>query len=290
MFIKGHKTSQIVNDALTDLAALKKPFALKYNKKESNKQNPFESENTVEFFAYKSDASLFMYGCHSKKRPHNLVVGRMFDHHLLDMMEFGITNFKPISSFPSLKQCRHGSKPLFAVIGSVFNTDYRFKTASNMLVDFYRGEVIDSITLAGLDHVIVLSATDNADTILFRHYAIEMKRSGTKVPKVVLVEIGPSIDLVLRRERLAAPSLQKEAMKKPGQLRAKKKKNISHNVMGDTLGTVHVKAQSMDKMTANVVPAKALRGKGGKRWREETSSTEEGKERGKRQKRMPEGL
>jgi len=33
MFVKGHKTSQIVTEVLNDLHALKKPDALKYNKK-----------------------------------------------------------------------------------------------------------------------------------------------------------------------------------------------------------------------------------------------------------------
>lgn len=32
-----------------------------------------------EFFAQKCDASLFMFGSHSKKRPNNIVIGDVFD-------------------------------------------------------------------------------------------------------------------------------------------------------------------------------------------------------------------
>ena len=76
-----------------------------------------------EFFSDKNDASLFVFGSHSKKRPSNLIfgeisvlrvalrcaltrnvccspfVGRMYDFHVLDMFELGIEVFKPISYF-----------------------------------------------------------------------------------------------------------------------------------------------------------------------------------------------
>lgn len=48
-------------------------FCLNY----SHKEGPFEDETAIEFFSNKSDASLFMYGSHSKKRPHNLVIGKV---------------------------------------------------------------------------------------------------------------------------------------------------------------------------------------------------------------------
>jgi len=36
------------------------------------------------------------YASHSKKRPHNLVIGRMFDFHLYDMVELGVERMKSI--------------------------------------------------------------------------------------------------------------------------------------------------------------------------------------------------
>lgn len=98
-----------------------------------------------------------------------------------------------------------------------------------------------------------------------------MKRSGTKVPKVELVEVGPAVDFEMRRQHLAAPELEKEALRTPFEQITKKQKNISMTPMHDKVGTVHVHAQNVDKMTATIVPAKALRNKGGKRKREDRS-------------------
>lgn len=46
----------------------------------------------------KYDCSLFVVGLHSKKKPHNIVFGRLHDGELLDMFEMGIKNYKPLSS------------------------------------------------------------------------------------------------------------------------------------------------------------------------------------------------
>ena len=46
-------------------------------------------------------------------------------------------------------------------------------------------------------------------------FSICLKKSGSKIPRVELQEMGPSLDLVLRRTQLAAPDLLKTALKRP---------------------------------------------------------------------------
>lgn len=38
-------------------------------------------------------------GSHTKKRPHNLVLGRFFDGHLYDALELGVEGYKSIKAF-----------------------------------------------------------------------------------------------------------------------------------------------------------------------------------------------
>ena len=49
--------------------------------------------------------------------------------------------------------------------------------------------------------------------ILF--YRILLKKSGTQLPRVELEEMGPSLDLVVRRSHLASEDLLKQACRKP---------------------------------------------------------------------------
>jgi hypothetical protein len=82
--------------------------------------------------------------------------------------------------------------------------------------------------------------------------------------------------------------LEREALKVPPELKPKKQKNVSYTPMHDKVGTVHVKAQNVEKITSTIVPAKALRKKGGgsKRKRDERSKSEEDgpRQRKKKQK------
>ena len=86
---------------MRDLATVKKPHSITYSQK--NDIRPFEDATKMEFFCQKNDASLFMFGNHNKKRPHNLILGRMFDAHLLDMVELGVENFTPLQDFKNAK-------------------------------------------------------------------------------------------------------------------------------------------------------------------------------------------
>ena len=81
---------------------MRKPNAVFYGKK--NKDIiPFEDTSKIEFICKKHNASLFTIASHSKKKPHNLVFGRLFDGELLDMIEFGIVGGVPMELFKSVK-------------------------------------------------------------------------------------------------------------------------------------------------------------------------------------------
>ena len=44
---------------------------------------------------------------------------------------------------------------------------------------------------------------------------IMLKKSGSQLPRVELEEMGPSLDLVMRRTQLASDDLMRQACKKP---------------------------------------------------------------------------
>lgn len=77
--------------------ALKRPNAISFSKK--NTVRPFEDASSLEFWAQKNDASLFLVGQSTKKKPNGLVLARMFDGRVLDMCEFGVDKFVSMSEF-----------------------------------------------------------------------------------------------------------------------------------------------------------------------------------------------
>ena len=105
--------------------------------------------------------------------------------------------------------CR--AQPCFVFAGEQFENDARFRLAKSMILDMFRGRLIESINLKvrcsrsyynpfmvhslvlmlrrfcnhgclrlqGLDHVIFVAAVDSR--LLFKTYAIRLKKSGTQV-------------------------------------------------------------------------------------------------------------
>lgn len=127
----------------------------------------FDDETGVEKFSAKFDASLFAFGSHQKKRPNTLILGRMFDQHILDMFEMRITNYIPAKDFkqpaPAL-----GCKPCILLQGTPFEFNEEFKRLGNLMVDWFRGVKVQNIRLQGLETVISLTMIEG--TMLFRVY------------------------------------------------------------------------------------------------------------------------
>uniref|UniRef100_A0AAY5ECJ1 Ribosome production factor 2 homolog n=1 Tax=Electrophorus electricus TaxID=8005 RepID=A0AAY5ECJ1_ELEEL len=243
MILKGGNTSETVTHALKDVYALKKPNAVLYKKK--NIMRPFEDPTSLEFFSKKSDCSLFLFGSHNKKRPNNLIFGRMFDSHVLDMFELGVDRFSSLKDIKSTK-CAEGTKPMLLFAGELFHTDTEYTRLRSVLTDFFRGPTVSAVRLAGLEHVLHFTAQDGK--IYMRSYRVKLKKSGCRTPRVELEEIGPAFDFVLRRTHLASDDLYKTAHRQPRGLKAKKKKNISHDTFGTKYGRLHMQKQNLDKL------------------------------------------
>lgn len=76
---------------------MKKTNSVLFTKR--NDIHPFTDFKPLEHFSTKNDTSLIVLTNHSKKRPHNLTFIRMFDHQVMDMVEFGIKEFFPMAIF-----------------------------------------------------------------------------------------------------------------------------------------------------------------------------------------------
>lgn len=155
---------------------------------------------------------------------------------------------------------------MLVFVGDGFDSVPALDRVKNLLTDFFRGKEVSTINLAGLDHCICvtlrptdgkgeISVSDDGQTVrnatvLLRHYAVALMRSGTKVPKVELTSVGPTLDLEVRRCQLATPERFKHACRLPKELisRARKQKNITVDKLGDKYGQVHVRAQTGDLM------------------------------------------
>lgn len=123
IFVRGTHTGEVVNGVMKDLVrirleqfhfwflfsagdmkmALKRPHAISFSKK--NVVRPFEDATSLEFWAHKNDASMFVLGQSTKKRPNGLIIARMFDGRLLDMCELGVDRFVSMDEFKVRYHC-----------------------------------------------------------------------------------------------------------------------------------------------------------------------------------------
>lgn len=229
--------------ALKAIGYLKRPDAQSLSRREVR---PFEDASSIERLAQRYDAALFGVALHSKKRPDNLVLGRLFDGLVLDMFEFGVLRTPDKGMSKML-----GSKPSLLFVGEW--DDDRGRRLKNFFSDYVRGQDVDKINLAGLDHVFVFTLWD--DTLAIVPHRLRLKKSSTSVPRVTLETDGEPLVLKLRRDHTPSLDVWKTALKQPKALKPKKRKNITTTSLGDTIGKIHVAKQDLDALQVRKVKA-----------------------------------
>lgn len=259
MFLRGKNCSGEVSRLLVDLSNLKKPLVVP--RKRDVNIYPFQDSSFIEKMANTAHTNLIVLGESSKKRKTALVLMRMFNEQLLDAMEIVVSNYQPTSSFKGVKPCSVGAKPLILFQGSGFSsTESQLSRAKNMFLDVFKGVNPKGLSLEGIEHCIVITETEGGK-LLFRVYRLDKKKGESlSVPRVDIVEMGPSFDFTLGRERLPDFSLWKASMRKPAQTsttsssseqkkpKVKKNKNISTDGLGQTIGRIHVGRQDYTKL------------------------------------------
>ncbi|KAI1764255.1 Brix-domain-containing protein [Hypoxylon sp. FL1150] len=255
LFLRGTTCSQVVQDALTDLYSLRQPLAKKFTKK--NAIHPFEDPASLEFFSEKNDTSLIVFGSTSKKRPHTLTLARTFASKILDMLELHIDpeSYRRIAQFKGRKFAV-GLRPMLLFSGTAFDSPVanEYTMAKSMLIDLFKGDTSgDKIDVEGLQYIVSVTAEEPVGddsvkpAIHLRIYLISTKRSGQRLPRVEVEEMGPRMDFRVGRMQEPDEAVLKEAMK-TAKVEEKVKKNVTTDTMGDKIGRIHLGRQDLSEL------------------------------------------
>lgn len=267
LLLKGVSCSAAMASVLQELRSMQAPNVKLLSKK--NQLVPFDTDGqqSLEFLTTKNDCALFAVASSNKKRPANLIMGRTFDHQILDLAELNILRFKSMKDYGgSVPKKKIGSKPMMLFVGDRWEQQEDYRNLRSLLTDFYRGDVVDKLVLSGLDHLIVftlaaapVSGTDTTQILLHkRTYFCQLKKDpNSTTPLPYLQNCGPDLDCRLGRTQWAEPDLYKAARQQPTQLKRKKAKNQSTNLFGERIGRLHLSKQNVENMGGRKV--KALR-------------------------------
>lgn len=268
LLLHGTKCPDPIRKVLKTIATLTKPHAVQLNKKNEN-IHPFEDPSSLEFLALKNDCALVAFATHSKKRPNNISLMRIFNSKMLDLVELLlITTQEELQAEDRQLQIGVEMKPMIVFAGSQWGDDSAsdqatlFRQLKSTFLDVFQGEEISSIDVAGLQYILMISADEmegtiagpsdpaNKPVVRLRWYRVRTLRSNTpKVPRVELDQIGPSFDFRVGRFKSADPNIMKEAMKHGRRANeARTKKNIETDIMGDKLGRIHLGKQNLDEL------------------------------------------
>ncbi|KLJ13493.1 valyl-tRNA synthetase [Blastomyces silverae] len=260
LLLHGPKCPLPLNAVLKTIHALTKPHSVLFRKKNEN-IHPFESVEGIEFLAGKNECGIVVFGSSNKKRPNCVTIVRIYNSKVLDMCEMMLLGSQGDQGNEMEKEEMKkmklnigvGMKPMMLFAGSAWEdaTSPVYGMLKSMFLDIFKGEETDKIDVEGLQYLLSVTAEEPVEgtqpVIHLRWYKIRTKKSGQKLPRVELDEVGPKFDFRIGRVREADPDVMKEAMKqgkRPNE-EARTKKNIGMDAIGDKIGRVHLGRQDL---------------------------------------------
>ena len=238
LFLRGQNTSPLISQCLFDLYLLKKNNSVKLQR--NNKIYPFEDSSYLQQLCVRAQCGLFLLANHSKKRANNLILGRIFDDKILDMVEIGVESYRPISDFKT-DLISVTSHPIVLFMGPQFEAE--LSKVRNLLLDMFRGPVTNKLPLSSIEHTILFTANDDT-SIHMRVYRVI--REGRNLSGIE--EMGPRISMNIRRHNPPDDKVFRKSLKVATVGQIRHARNVSYNTHGSKLGRVHMDRQDYSKL------------------------------------------
>lgn len=207
-----------------------------------------------------------VWGSSSKKRPNAVTIMRVFDRKVLEMVELLLL---PVSEAggegdaAAVKKLQIGveMKPMILFAGSVWGDTsasevvQTYSMVKSLLLDIFSGEEVRSMDVEGLQYLLMIAAGEPENgqnpNVHLRWYKVRTRKSGQKLPRVELDEVGPRFDFKVGRIKEADAEVMKEAMKRGKRVDEdfrSKQKNVGMDTMGDKIGRVHLSRQDLGQL------------------------------------------
>lgn len=79
-----------------------------------------------------------MFGNHTKKRPNNLILGRLYDNRVYDLLELGVEKYKSIKSFGAASSTVQTQNKVFQL------PKYTFRSLNSLQTPWLFGSLLSA--------------------------------------------------------------------------------------------------------------------------------------------------
>lgn len=135
-----------------------------------------------------------MFGNSQKKRPQDIILGRIFNSKVIDLVEFGATEHQAIGL---VKSFEYHTKPVLIFQGDHFDYNDSLKKVKNIFIDFFSSQHYQEINILEMNRVIVFSATSETSIRMEQYEVPSISEALAYTDELKPNKIGPCMTLAL---------------------------------------------------------------------------------------------